>query len=169
MIVYLGLGSNQGDRIGTIQQAMRFLTDSGEIRVLSASSFYETEPVDFKDQEWFVNAALAVDTSLGPEELLEQCQRVEKMLGRVRNPQKPKGPRSIDIDILLYDNLVMNEANLIIPHPRLHTRACMLVPLLEVNPRIVHPVFNKTIEQLHSDLEAPEEVLLYGTRRVSHY
>lgn len=169
MIVYLALGSNLGDRVGAVQQALRFLADHEEIRVLSASSLYETEPVDNTDQEWFVNAAVAIDTTLPPEELLALCQDIEQSLGRVRDPNNPKGPRTIDIDILFYGDLVMNEPNLVIPHPRVHVRACMLVPLLEVNPRIVHPVFQKNVEQLHADLEAPEEVLLYGTRRLPRY
>jgi 2-amino-4-hydroxy-6-hydroxymethyldihydropteridine diphosphokinase len=167
MIVYLGLGSNQGDRVGAIQQALRLLSDHEEIRLLSASSFYETEPVEFKDQEWFVNAAIAIDTTLPPEALLEFCQEVEKRLGRVRHARQPKGPRTIDIDILFYGNLVMNEPDLVIPHLQLHHRACVLVPMLEVNSRMMHPVLKRNIEQLHTDLEEPEEVLLYGTRRVT--
>lgn len=166
MIVYIGLGSNQGDRVGALQQALRLLQDNDQIRVLSASSFYETEPVGFKEQEWFVNAAVAIDTTLPPEELLTVCQEIERVLGRVRDPKNPNGPRTIDIDILFYDDLVLNEPDLILPHPRIHERACVLVPLLEVNSRMVHPIFKKTIEQLHTDLEEPEEVLLYGTRGV---
>jgi 2-amino-4-hydroxy-6-hydroxymethyldihydropteridine diphosphokinase len=169
MIVYLGLGSNHGDRIGAIQQALRFLMDHEEIRVLSTSSFYETEPVDFKDQEWFVNAAVAIDTTLPPEELLSFCQNIETSLGRIREASQPKGPRTIDIDILFYADFVINEPELTIPHPRIHLRACMLVPLLEVNSRLVHPVLNRNVEQLHADLEDPEEVLLYGTRRSSRH
>lgn len=169
MIVYLGLGSNLGDRVGAIQQAIRFLADHEEVRILSASSFYETEPVGFKDQEWFVNAAVAIDTTLPPEELLTLCQSVEQALGRVRDPQNRYAPRTIDIDILFYGDLVMNEPDLVIPHPEVHRRACMLVPLLEVNSRIMHPVYQRSVEQLHSDLDDPEEVLLYGTRRSGRY
>lgn len=164
-IVYLGLGSNLGDRVGAIQQAMHFLTDHPEIRLLSASSFYETEPVGDPDQEWFVNVAVAIDTTLSPEELLALCQDVEKQLGRVRDRKRPQGPRAIDIDILFYEDQVISNHTLTIPHPRVHERAFALVPLLEVNPRLVHPVLNKTVEQLHDALPEPEEVLLYGTRR----
>lgn len=167
MIVYLGFGSNQGDRVGAIQQAFRFLQDNEAIRILSTSSFYETEPVDFREQEWFVNAAVAIDTSLSPQALLWLCQEIESALGRVRDPGNPKGPRTIDIDILFYEDRIIRESNLTIPHTRVHERACMLVPLLEVNSRLVHPVLKRTIEQLHSDLKEPEEVLLYGTRRIS--
>lgn len=167
MIVYLGLGSNQGDRLGAIQQAIRFLTDHPDIRLLSASSFYETEPVGFKDQDWFVNVAVAIDTSLSPEELLDVCQKTENALGRVRDPNQPKGPRTIDIDILFYDDVVLHTDELTLPHPRVHERACMLVPLLEVNSRVMHPVLKRSVEQLHSDLSEPEEVVLYGTRGIS--
>jgi 2-amino-4-hydroxy-6-hydroxymethyldihydropteridine diphosphokinase len=169
MIIYLGLGSNLGDRVGAIQQAIRFIADHEDVRVLSTSSFYETEPVGFKDQEWFVNVAVAIDTSLSPEELLALCQSVEQKLGRVRDPKNQFGPRTIDIDILFYGDLVMNEPDLVIPHPRVHQRACMLVPLLEVNSRIVHPILKRNVEQLHDDLEEPEDVLLYGTRRSSKF
>jgi 2-amino-4-hydroxy-6-hydroxymethyldihydropteridine diphosphokinase len=167
MIVYLGLGSNEGDRLGAIQQAIRMLTDRPAIRLLSASSFYETEPVGYKDQEWFVNVAVAIETSLPPEELLTVCQDVETTLGRIRNPDNQFGPRVIDIDILFYGDLIMKDPDLVLPHPRVHERACMLVPLLEVNSRLMHPVYNKSIEQLHDDLAEPEEVLLYGTRGIS--
>jgi 2-amino-4-hydroxy-6-hydroxymethyldihydropteridine diphosphokinase len=165
-IVYLGLGSNLGDRVGYVQQALGLLKDTHSVRVISTSSFYETEPVGYKDQDWFVNAAVAVDTSLSPGELLERCQRIEQQLGRQRDPENQDGPRTIDIDILFYDSLVLNEPGLTIPHPRLHERAYALVPLLEINPRMVHPVLNQTVEQMHHALVAPEEVLLYGTRRL---
>lgn len=165
-IVYLGLGSNEGDRVGYVQQALQLLKDSTGIRVLSTSSFYETEPVGYKDQEWFVNAAVAIETSLTPEALLETCQRIENQQGRVRDPNNQNGPRCIDIDILFFDTLLMKEPGLTIPHPRVHERAYALVPLLEINPRVTHPASGKTIEQLHHELEAPEEVMLYGTRRL---
>jgi 2-amino-4-hydroxy-6-hydroxymethyldihydropteridine diphosphokinase len=165
-IVYLGLGSNQGDRVGYVQQALQLLKDSAGVRVLSTSSFYETEPVGFKDQEWFVNAAVAIETILTPTTLLETCQRIENQLGRVRDPGNRNGPRSIDIDILFFDTLIVDEPGLSIPHPRVHERAYALVPLLEINPRVTHPACGKTVEQLHHELEAPEEVLLYGTRGI---
>ncbi len=158
-----------GDRLGAIQQAIRFLTANQTVRVLSASSFYESEPVGQTDQEWFVNAAVAVETSLSPEELLALCQDVEKALGRVRDPLDRNGPRTIDIDILFYEDWIISETDLIIPHPRVHERAFMLVPLLEVNSRLMHPVLHRTIEQMHDDLEEPEEVVLYGTRGVEKY
>lgn len=165
-IVYLGLGSNLGDRVGYIQQALQLLKYVPGIRVLSTSSFYETEPVGCREQEWFVNAAVAIDTPMTPEELLETCQRIEQQLGRVRDPENRNGPRTIDLDILFYDDLSLSEPGLTIPHPRVHQRAYALVPLLEINPRVTHPGLHKTVEQLHHELAEPEEVLLYGTRRL---
>lgn len=166
MIAYLGLGSNMGDRVGYVQQAIQLLKDRPGVRLLSASSFYETEPVGFPDQEWFVNVAVAIETQLSAQELLQICQSIENQLGRVRDPNNQWGPRTIDIDILFYGNQIIKEPELIVPHPRVHERAYALVPLLEINPRVVHPVLEKTVEQLHHLLETPEEVLLYGTRRL---
>ncbi|MBY0405347.1 MAG: 2-amino-4-hydroxy-6-hydroxymethyldihydropteridine diphosphokinase [Cyanobacteria bacterium] len=163
-IVYLGLGSNIGDRVGYVQQALGLLKFSPEIRVISTSSFYETEPVGFAEQEWFVNAAAAIDTTLSPEALLKVCQRIESQLGRVRDPNNKNGPRTIDIDILFFDTIILDDPGLTIPHPKLHERAYALVPLLEINPRVHHPVLGKTVEQLHQSLETPEEVMLFGTR-----
>jgi 2-amino-4-hydroxy-6-hydroxymethyldihydropteridine diphosphokinase len=165
MIVYLGLGSNTGDRLGYLQQALRLMKDRTGIRVLSYSSFYETEPVGDTDQDWFVNVAVAIDTTLDPEALLTVCHSIEAQLGRVRDIERPLGPRPIDIDILFYDTLIVDLPHLTIPHASVHERAFALVPLLEINPRVMHPVLGKSVEQLHNDLPNPEEVLLFGTRR----
>lgn len=163
---YVGLGSNIGDRVGYVQQAHKLLNDTEGITVLESSSLYETEPYGYKDQEWFVNAVLMINTTLDPNKLLEECLRIEKQLGRVRTPEIARwGPRTVDIDILLYDQLVILTDKLQIPHPRLNQRAYALVPLLEIIPDFVHPVIGKTLLEIHSDLPAPEEVYLYGTRR----
>lgn len=162
MIVYLSLGSNLGDRIGNIQQAVQMLAAHPKIRLLSSSSFYETEPVGLKNQPWFINVAIAIETELTPHALMDWCLSTEAKLGRVRNPEQRFGPRTIDIDILTYGSLVLHEENLEIPHPRMHERACVLVPLLEINSRLVHPSLNKTVEQLHHDLADPEDVQLFG-------
>lgn len=163
---YIGLGSNEGDRIGYIQQAHKLLSDTKGIIVLNSSSLYETEPYGFKNQEWFVNAVLKINTSLDPHKLLEECQRIEKQLGRARHSEIPKwGPRTIDLDILFYDNLIIADDKLQIPHTGLHQRAYALVPLLEIEPDLLHPTIEKTILEIHSDLPDPEEVYLYGTRR----
>jgi len=161
---YLSAGSNIGDRIGYLQQANNLLKDIEDITVVASSSIYETEPVGFRDQEWFANAVLEIVTKLSPGELLAECLRIECQLGRERNPENRWGPRTIDLDILFYDNEVILEESLQIPHPRMHERAYALVPMLELAPDFVHPVIKKTILELHNELEEPEEVYLYGTR-----
>ncbi|MDD3149305.1 MAG: 2-amino-4-hydroxy-6-hydroxymethyldihydropteridine diphosphokinase [Candidatus Gastranaerophilales bacterium] len=164
-IAYLCLGSNLGDKIGYIQQSHILLNDIEGIKVLKASSFYETEPYGFKNQEWFVNAVLEIETILNPNELLNKCINIENKLGRNRSDDFPRwGPRCIDIDILLYDNQVISDKNLTIPHPLFEKRSFALVPMLEINPDLIHPVLNKSIEQIHCDLEEVESVYLYGTR-----
>jgi 2-amino-4-hydroxy-6-hydroxymethyldihydropteridine diphosphokinase len=165
--VYICLGSNLGDRVGYIQQAHKLLNDTEGISVIDSSSLYETEPYGYKEQEWFVNAIIQIETNLSPQKLLEECQRIEKQLGRKRHPEAPMwGPRTIDLDILLYDNMIFAEPDLQIPHPRLHKRAYALVPLLEIASDLVHPILGKTMEEIHNDLPDPEEVYLYGTRRL---
>jgi len=166
-IAYIGVGSNIGDRISYVQQAHCLLNDTRGIQVLESSSLYETEPVGYKNQEWFINAVLKTKTDLSPEELLNQCFRIENQLGRLRSPEVPKnGPRTLDLDILFYDNKIINNEIMEIPHPRMHKRAYTLVPLLELDAELEHPVFNKTISDLHENLDEPEEVYLYGTRRI---
>lgn len=165
-IAYIGLGSNIGDRIGYVQQANKLLDDTDGIRVINSSSLYETEPFGFKEQEWFINAILEIETSLEPMDLLNVCLRIEKQLGRVRHPEAPQwGPRTVDLDILFYDNLIISTDVLQIPHPRVHQRAYALVPMLELAPDFIHPVIGESILDIHSALPDPEEVYLYGTRR----
>lgn len=163
-IVYLSLGSNKDDRIGYIQQANLQLGALEGVEIIRTSAFYESEPWNMKSDNWFVNAVVELKTTLTPHQLLEQCQRIEKQLGR--KPSKPGEyeDRTIDIDILFYKKEIINEPDLIIPHKYLHLRAFTLVPLLELIPDFEHPVLHKTITELHEDLENPEMVFLYGTR-----
>ena len=162
--VFLSLGSNLGDRLSNIQQAVSSLSMSERIKILKTSSFYETQPWGNKNQEWFINAAVALDTDFTCEELLEFCQNIEIQLGRVRRENEKWAQRAIDIDILMYDDkLISNGTRLVVPHPLMHLRAFVLVPMLEVKADLVHPVFNKTISQLYDELADPEDVFLYGT------
>ena len=135
--VVFGLGSNLGDRAANIAQAVRLLDASEGIRVKKVSSLYESAPVDYLEQPDFLNAAVAAETDLPPEALLLAAQRIENDLGRVRTLDK--GPRSIDIDILLYDIVEVRLPDLHVPHPRLRQRAFALVPLLEVAPDAIFP------------------------------
>ncbi|CDE44810.1 2-amino-4-hydroxy-6-hydroxymethyldihydropteridinediphosphokinase [Clostridium sp. CAG:768] len=163
-IVYLSLGSNSGDRIGYVQQATSLLGGSEKINLIRTSAFYETEPWGMDSENWFVNAVVEIKTSLSPQELLAECQRIEQQLGRKREENKGYSDRTIDIDILFYNKDIINEENLTIPHKFVHLRAFTLVPLLELIPNFEHPVLHKTISELHNDLENPEMVFLYGTR-----
>lgn len=163
-IVYLSLGSNFGDRIGYVQQATSLLGGSEKINLIRTSAFYETEPWGMDSENWFVNAVVEIKTSLSPQDLLAECQRIEMQLGRKREESKEYSDRTIDIDILFYNKDIINEENLTIPHKFVHLRAFTLVPLLELIPNFEHPVLHKTISELHNDLENPEMVFLYGTR-----
>ncbi|MBU6451447.1 MAG: 2-amino-4-hydroxy-6-hydroxymethyldihydropteridine diphosphokinase [Cyanobacteria bacterium REEB67] len=162
---YIGLGSNVGDKLGYIQQAMQLLKDVPGVTVLECSSFYEAEPTGELYSEWFVNAVASIDTSLRPDELLEICRDIEKRLTAMADVdarQKASG-RIIDLDILFYGQETLESATLQIPHPRLHKRAFALVPLLEIAPEIRHPGLNKSVAQLHEELEEPEQIFLFGT------
>ena len=163
-IVYLSLGSNKGDRIGYVQQAAGLLAALDDIKIIRTSAFYETEPWNMNTETWFVNAVLEIKTQLTPRNLLTECMRIETQLGRTKRNNPDYEDRTMDIDILFYNNEIINEDNLIIPHKFVHLRAFILVPLLELIPDYVHPVLNKTIAELHNDLENPEMVFLYGTR-----
>ncbi|CDE88662.1 TPA: 2-amino-4-hydroxy-6-hydroxymethyldihydropteridine diphosphokinase [Candidatus Gastranaerophilales bacterium HUM_20] len=163
-IAYLSLGSNFGDRIGYVQQATSLLGAVDGISLIRTSAFYETEPWNMDSENWFVNAVVEIKTSLLPQTLLLECQRIEQQLGRKRPEGSKYSDRTIDIDILFYNKDIVNCENLTIPHKFVHLRAFTLVPLLELIPNFEHPVLHKTISELHSDLENPEMVFLYGTR-----
>ena len=142
-IVYLSLGSNLGDRLGYVQQAASILGTTNDIQIVSSSSFYETEPWQMDSQKWFVNAIIQISTSLTPEELLIVIKRIESQLGREQNGKRPYTDRTIDIDILFYDDKIINTADLVIPHKFFHRRACMLVPMLEIAQDFVHHYLKK--------------------------
>ncbi len=164
-IVYLSLGSNIGDRVGFIQQATSLLSSNENINIVSTSSFYESEPWQMDSENWFVNAVIQISTTFMPETLLTECQKIETFLGRKRQAGNPNyTDRTIDIDIVCYDNQILNTPELTIPHKYFHKRAFVLVPMLEIAEDFVHPVFGKTVEELFEDIENPEMVCLYGTR-----
>lgn len=155
--IWLGLGSNLGDKRANIARALDLL--AATCRVIRVSSLYKTDPVGFKDQDWFLNCVAKADTKLGPAALLEALKSIEQEMGRkerVRN-----GPRVIDLDILLYEDRTFDEDGLVIPHPRLHERLFVLAPLSEIAPSLVHPVLGKTIAELARSLRNPERVELY--------
>lgn len=163
-IAYLCLGSNIGDRVGYVQMARKMLVESGKVTIVRSSALYETEPWGNPDQCWFLNAVIEVKTSLEPKELLKLCLDTEKHLGRVRSTERHWSSRTIDIDILLYDDLIYEDEELTIPHKHLHERAFALVPLLELVPDYVHPKLKKSLLELHEAIENPEDIVLFGTR-----
>lgn len=163
-IVYLSLGSNLGDRVGFVQQATSSLSMHPDINIVATSSFYESEPWKMNSENWFVNAIVQISTTLSPDALLDECQRIETLLGRPANRSEEYKDRTIDIDIIFYDNLIINNERLTIPHKHFHKRAFMLVPMLEIAEDFVHPFFGTTVESLFEAIEEPEMVCLYGTR-----
>jgi 2-amino-4-hydroxy-6-hydroxymethyldihydropteridine diphosphokinase len=131
--IYLGLGTNLGDTESNLEQALNFLSE--KITIIKKSSLYETEPVGFKDQPWFLNMVVEAETGLAPEDLLYFTQSIEKQMKRVKTIVN--GPRIIDIDILLYGNERVKTENLVIPHPRMTQRAFVMVPLYEISPELI--------------------------------
>jgi 2-amino-4-hydroxy-6-hydroxymethyldihydropteridine diphosphokinase len=144
-LVYLGLGSNVGDREALVQSALDNL-NAPDLRLLRVSSLYETEPIGFRDQGWFMNLVAEFETELFPKQLLHRMQKVELGLGRRRTMKN--GPRTIDIDILLYGNTAMKTDELEIPHPRYTERRFTLAPLAELNPGLRDPVTRKTMAEM---------------------
>jgi 2-amino-4-hydroxy-6-hydroxymethyldihydropteridine diphosphokinase len=142
--VYLSLGSNIGDREANLRTAIAELGEIGD--VTKTSSFYETEPVEFTDQPWFLNCAVEFDTEKSPRELLSALLTIEQGMGRKRI--QPKGPRKIDIDILLFADEVINLAELKVPHPAMHERRFVLEPLAEIAPDARHPVLKRSAREL---------------------
>ncbi|MGA2534305.1 MAG: 2-amino-4-hydroxy-6-hydroxymethyldihydropteridine diphosphokinase [Candidatus Aminicenantales bacterium] len=165
MIYFLSLGSNIGDRKRNLARARRLLAKNG-VAVLKASSVYRTEPVDVRDQPWFDNQVLKVRTGRRPHELLALAKSIEAALGRV--PNIKKGPRTIDIDILLAGDTVLETPDLTIPHPRMAGRNFVLVPLCELAPGAFHPVLLKTVHELLRTCPDKSSVLREGSRGRRH-
>jgi len=152
-VVYIGLGSNKGDRLKNIEVALDHLKE--KIVVEKISSFYLTEPVGMKGR-WFVNCVLEGKTEQSPEKLLDTLLQIEKRMGRIR--EKKKNPRVIDLDLLLYEDAVVDKVDLIVPHPHLHKRRFALIPLVEINSHLVHPVLGKSLKEILKGLKNSHQV-----------
>jgi 2-amino-4-hydroxy-6-hydroxymethyldihydropteridine diphosphokinase len=156
---YIGLGSNLGDRMATLRTAVQRLETLG--RITGVSSLYETEPVGYLQQPRFLNAVVALETGLAPGDLLRELLGIELDLGRTRS--FADAPRTLDLDLLLVDDLIFETTELTLPHPRLHERAFVLVPLAELSPERVHTVSGQTMRQLLRALPDRDGVEPYGT------
>jgi 2-amino-4-hydroxy-6-hydroxymethyldihydropteridine diphosphokinase len=148
-LAYISLGSNLGDREENIKNAVTEINNLRKTTVLAVSVNYETDPVGYTEQGKFINAVIKIDTGLKPEELLTEFQTAERKLGRTETIKW--GPRIIDIDILIYENLIIDTDNLRIPHPLMHERYFVMKPLSEIAPEEIHPILNKTFKSIYEE------------------
>ena len=155
--VYLGLGSNVGDKLSNIKKAINHIKKT--LKIKKISPVYKTEPVGYKKQDWFLNCSVEAETDKKPLALLNFLKSIEKKLKRKETFKF--GPRTIDIDILFYDDKIIKSKKLIIPHPRLHKRFFVLEPLGKINPNFTHPKYKKTIMELKNKLKYRNTVELY--------
>lgn len=153
---YIGAGSNIGDKLLNCKNGISALTNTQNAVEKAWSRFYKTEPVDYKNQDWFINVVVKVETTLDPFELLKTLKSIERDAGRADGTIK-FGPRVLDLDILLYDDWVTNSSQLIVPHPRMHKRRFVLRPICDIDPTIVHPVLKKEMQALLDVLDENEQ------------
>ena len=158
IICFIGVGSNLDDPASRCVEAVRHVSVVNGIKFLRRSSLYRTEPVGFIEQEWFVNAVIEIRTVLSPRELLNALRAVEDGMGRLRGPQW--GPRIIDLDILIYGQEVIQDDNLVVPHPELHKRRFVLEPLCELASYVIHPAFGISIRGLMDRLNDESRVCI---------
>jgi 2-amino-4-hydroxy-6-hydroxymethyldihydropteridine diphosphokinase len=149
---YISVGSNLGNKLDNCRNGIAALIGCPDIRIIDQSSIYRTEPVDYRDQDWFVNYAVKIETELDPLSLLDFIKSIEQAAGRVSDTVR-FGPRVLDLDIILYDNLVLNDSRLTIPHPRMHKRRFVLKPICDIDPDIQHPVQLKSMVDLLENLD----------------
>ena len=154
---YIGFGSNIGDRLAHIQNAIHALSETDGITLQTISSLYKTDPVGYEEQAQFLNGVAAIQTSLSPLSLLHTLKDIETTIGRKHRIRW--GPREIDLDILIYGDLCVQTEKLVVPHPEMHLRGFVLVPLAEIIPDLVHPVFQESIQTLLNRLEDSKSVL----------
>jgi 2-amino-4-hydroxy-6-hydroxymethyldihydropteridine diphosphokinase len=154
--VYISFGSNIGDRFAHINQALHLLLEADSVTLMQLSSLYETEPVGDKNQDWFLNGVLAIETHLLPHPLLDFLKTIEKRIGREHRSRW--GPREIDLDLLILGSQCVDTPDLTVPHPEIHRRRFVLVPFVEIAPDVVHPILGKKVHTLLSELTGAEIV-----------
>lgn len=158
--VFISLGSNIGDRRKNIEQAINLLEGMPDITIEKRSSLYLTEPIGYVGQDFFLNSVIEVETGLSPDDLLHRCQVVEDQMGRVRTMLW--GPRVIDLDLLLYNGEIVEDDELIIPHPLMHNRRFVLIPLVEIAPDVIHPKLKMTASELLLHIKDGHKVEKYN-------
>ena len=151
-IAYIAVGSNMGEKKQNCLDGLDRFAETGRIEILAVSEFYKTEPVDYVDQDWFVNAVAKIGTTLDPLDLLMVLMDAEITLGRRRDTVR-FGPRVIDLDIIFYDQRVIDSPRLVVPHPRMHKRRFVLAPICDIEPELLHPVLNVTVKELLENLD----------------
>ena len=159
---YISVGSNLGARLENCHRGVLALTCCGSCRLIDQSLIYRTEPVDYTDQDWFVNYVIKIETSLDPQSLLEMLKSIEQDAGRKRDTVR-FGPRVLDMDIILYDAVVMDRSDLVIPHPRMHKRRFVLKPMCDIDSHIIHPVFHQSVQSLLENLDARDQRVIEYT------
>jgi 2-amino-4-hydroxy-6-hydroxymethyldihydropteridine diphosphokinase len=157
--VYLSIGSNLGDPLQNCWQGLEALCADGQVKLLARSPFYRTQPVDYLDQNWFINAALLVETVLTPLELLDKIRAVQTGMGRKSDAVR-YGPRILDLDIIFYDDLVIDTPHLVVPHPRMHKRRFVLHPICDIDPSVVHPVTGLSVREILNQLPTDNQDLV---------
>ena len=156
--VYISVGANLGDKLDNCRKGVRALTQFRDIVLQSQSRIYQTAPVDYTEQDWFVNFVIKITTTLDPHALLKRIQQVQVQAGRAKDTVR-FGPRLLDLDILLFDDLVLASPNLTIPHPRMHKRRFVLVPMCDIDPELLHPQLQQTMQSLLDGLDDPSQLI----------
>jgi len=156
IVCFIGIGSNVADPVSNCLESIERISLFSHIRITKKSSLYRTEPVGLKEQEWFVNGVIEIKTKYTATTLLKVLQQIEKDMGRIR--EERWGPRTIDLDILFYGQEVIKEKDLSVPHPELHKRRFVLIPMYEVAPYVIHPAFGISIKGLLNRLQDESRV-----------
>lgn len=156
LVVYISVGANMGDKLENCRRGIAAVADHPEMTLVSQAHFYKTAPMDYKEQDWFVNTAIGITTSLLPQPLLTELQAIQSKIGRKESTIR-FGPRILDLDILFYGNETVQSKNLTIPHPRMHLRRFVLQPLCDLVPDFVHPVFKKEMKTLLQELDPGDQ------------
>jgi 2-amino-4-hydroxy-6-hydroxymethyldihydropteridine diphosphokinase len=150
--VFVSIGSNMGDKLANCKTAIESLSNLDRTHRVACSPFYKTDPVDFTDQDWFINAAVKLETELAPQPLLDALKKIQRGAGRIHDAVR-FGPRVLDLDIIFYDDVVLHSDGLTLPHPRMHKRRFVLQPICDIDPKAVHPVLKTTVKHLLEQLD----------------